>query len=60
MAALRLAEYFADAGLPEGVFNVVNGGRDTARRLIENEAVKAVGFVGSTPAARSIYALAGN
>ena len=60
LAALRLAEYFADAGLPEGVFNVVNGGRDTARRLIENEAVKAVGFVGSTPAARSIYALAGN
>lgn len=59
LAALRLAEYFSDAGLPEGVFNVVNGSRETARMLIESEAVKAVGFVGSTPAARSIYALAG-
>lgn len=59
LAALKLAELFSDAGLPDGVFNVLNGARDTARMLIESEAVRAVGFVGSTPAARSIYALAG-
>lgn len=59
LAALRMAELFADSGLPDGVFSVVNGDRETARALIENPLVKAVGFVGSTPAAQSIYALAG-
>ena len=37
LAALRLAELFSDAGLPDGVFNVLNGGRETARMLIESE-----------------------
>jgi malonate-semialdehyde dehydrogenase (acetylating)/methylmalonate-semialdehyde dehydrogenase len=59
LAAKKMAEIFNEVGLPEGVFNVVNGDRETARLLIEHETVKAIGFVGSTPAARSIYALAG-
>lgn len=59
LAAIRMAELFASAGLPDGVFSVINGDRETARALIESPLVKAVGFVGSTPAAQSIYALAG-
>lgn len=59
LAANKIAEFFAEAGLPEGVFSVINGDRETARQLIEHDSVKAVGFVGSTPAAKSIYALAG-
>ncbi len=59
LAALKMAELFQEAGLPDGVFSVVNGDRHTAQALIENETVKAVGFVGSTPVARSIYSLAG-
>jgi len=59
LAALKLEEYFNEVKLPEGVFSVLNGDRDTACALIENDTIRAVGFVGSTPAARSIYALAG-
>lgn len=59
LAAMRIAELFDDSGLPDGVFSVINGDRETAQLLIESELVKAIGFVGSTPAARSIYALAG-
>ena len=59
LAAMRIAELFHDSGLPEDVFSVVNGDRETARLLIESNPVKAIGFVGSTPAASAIYALAG-
>lgn len=52
---LRIAELFLDAGLPEGVFNVVNGGKETVDALLEDPRVKAVGFVGSTPIAEYIY-----
>ncbi|WP_127129421.1 CoA-acylating methylmalonate-semialdehyde dehydrogenase [Georgenia sp. SYP-B2076] len=53
---LRLAELFLEAGLPPGVFNVVNGGKEVVDVLIEDPRVKAIGFVGSTPIAQSIYA----
>jgi len=59
LAAMKMAEYFAESGLPDGVFSVVNGDRETAQLLINSDPVKAIGFVGSTPVARSIYALAG-
>jgi malonate-semialdehyde dehydrogenase (acetylating)/methylmalonate-semialdehyde dehydrogenase len=52
---LRIAELFLEAGLPEGVFNVVNGGKETVDTLLEDPRVKAVGFVGSTPIAQYIY-----
>ncbi len=52
---LRLAELFLAAGLPAGVFNVVNGDKVAVDALLRDERVKAVGFVGSTPIAQYIY-----
>jgi len=52
---LRLAELFIEAGLPAGVFNVVNGDKTVVDVLLTDERVKAVGFVGSTPIAQYIY-----
>jgi malonate-semialdehyde dehydrogenase (acetylating) / methylmalonate-semialdehyde dehydrogenase len=46
-------------GLPKGVINLVNGGRDAVDALIDHPKVRAVSFVGSTAAARSVYARAG-
>ena len=53
-ASLLLADMLSDAGLPPGVFNVLNGDRDTARLLLDHPDVAAVSFVGSTPAAESV------
>ncbi|MFF3837612.1 CoA-acylating methylmalonate-semialdehyde dehydrogenase [Streptomyces sp. NPDC001930] len=55
---LRLAELFLEAGLPPGVFNVVNGGKEAVDTLLEDPRVQALGFVGSTPIAAHIYATA--
>ncbi|MEW1613629.1 MULTISPECIES: CoA-acylating methylmalonate-semialdehyde dehydrogenase [unclassified Streptomyces] len=55
---LRLAELFLEAGLPPGVLNVVNGGKEAVDTLLEDPRVKALGFVGSTPVAAHIYATA--
>lgn len=55
---LRLAELFTEAGLPDGIFNVVNGDKEAVDALLEDPRVKAIGFVGSTPIAQSIYASA--
>lgn len=55
---LRLAELFTEAGLPDGIFNVINGDKEAVDALIEDPRVKAIGFVGSTPIAQSIYAAA--
>jgi malonate-semialdehyde dehydrogenase (acetylating)/methylmalonate-semialdehyde dehydrogenase len=52
---LRLAELFIEAGLPPGVFNVVNGDRESVDALLHDPRIKAVGFVGSTPIAEYIY-----
>ncbi|ESP97604.1 Methylmalonate-semialdehyde dehydrogenase [acylating] [Streptomyces sp. ADI96-15] len=57
-AALRLAELFSEAGLPDGVLNVVNGDKPAVDRLLEHPDVAAVSFVGSTPIARHIHATA--
>src|SRR5208283_6058930 len=46
-------------GFPKGVVNLVNGGRTAAETLIDHPKVRAVSFVGSTPAARAVYARAG-
>lgn len=53
--SLFLAELLRDAGLPDGVFNVVQGDRVAVDRLLEHPDVKAVSFVGSTPVAKYIY-----
>lgn len=52
---LRLAELWSQAGLPDGIFNVVNGDKEAVDTLLDDPRVKAVGFVGSTPIAQSIY-----
>jgi malonate-semialdehyde dehydrogenase (acetylating)/methylmalonate-semialdehyde dehydrogenase len=54
-ASLLQAELFSQAGLPEGVFNVVHGDREAVDALLTHPDVKAVSFVGSTPIARHIY-----
>ncbi len=53
--SLFLAELLAQAGLPAGCFNVVQGDKVAVDRLLEHPDVKAVSFVGSTPIARYIY-----
>ncbi|MDN5667586.1 MAG: CoA-acylating methylmalonate-semialdehyde dehydrogenase [Renibacterium salmoninarum] len=55
---LRLAELLTEAGLPDGVFNVLNGDKEAVDGLLEDDRVRAIGFVGSTPIAQSIYASA--
>ena len=54
-ASIRLAELWAEAGLPAGVFNVVHGDKVAVDRLLEHPDVRAVSFVGSTPIARYVY-----
>ncbi|MBX3093001.1 MAG: CoA-acylating methylmalonate-semialdehyde dehydrogenase [Cryobacterium sp.] len=50
-----LAELFAEAGLPEGVLNVVHGDKVAVDTILEHEDISAISFVGSTPIARYIY-----
>jgi malonate-semialdehyde dehydrogenase (acetylating) / methylmalonate-semialdehyde dehydrogenase len=52
---MRLAELLREAGLPDGVFNVVNGDREAVDTLLTDPRVEAVSFVGSTPVAEYIY-----
>src|SRR5690242_21474011 len=54
-ASLWVAELLAEAGLPDGVFNVVMGDRIAVDALLEHPDVEAVSFVGSTPIARHVY-----
>ena len=54
-ASLLIAEWLAEAGLPKGVFNVVQGDKEAVDALLTHPDVKAVSFVGSTPIARYIY-----
>jgi malonate-semialdehyde dehydrogenase (acetylating) / methylmalonate-semialdehyde dehydrogenase len=53
--SLRLAELWRQAGLPEGVFSIVNGDREAVDALLTHPDVAAVSFVGSTPVARHVF-----
>jgi malonate-semialdehyde dehydrogenase (acetylating) / methylmalonate-semialdehyde dehydrogenase len=53
-----MAALMHEAGFPAGVFQLVNGGKEAVEALIDHPSVKAVGFVGSTPIAKSLYARA--
>jgi malonate-semialdehyde dehydrogenase (acetylating)/methylmalonate-semialdehyde dehydrogenase len=53
--SLLLAELVRKAGVPDGVFNVVQGDRVAVERLLEHQRIKAISFVGSTPVAKVIY-----
>ncbi|KAB7705583.1 CoA-acylating methylmalonate-semialdehyde dehydrogenase [Bacillus aerolatus] len=55
LLANRLAELFKEAGLPDGVLNIVHGAHDVVNRILEHKDVKAVSFVGSQPVAEYIY-----
>ncbi|HEY8497212.1 MAG TPA: CoA-acylating methylmalonate-semialdehyde dehydrogenase, partial [Limnochordales bacterium] len=55
LTATRLAELLVEAGVPDGVFNVVHGARETVDALLAHEEVRAVSFVGSQPVAAYIY-----
>ncbi|MGE4480224.1 CoA-acylating methylmalonate-semialdehyde dehydrogenase [Acidocella sp.] len=54
-AALRMAELLKQAGLPDGVFNVVNGDKDVVEQLLHDKRIAAISFVGSTPIAEYVY-----
>jgi malonate-semialdehyde dehydrogenase (acetylating)/methylmalonate-semialdehyde dehydrogenase len=54
-ASLLLARLWAEAGLPDGVFNVVQGDKEAVDALLAHPDVRAVSFVGSTPVARYVY-----
>ncbi|ACT00608.1 CoA-acylating methylmalonate-semialdehyde dehydrogenase [Paenibacillus sp. JDR-2] len=55
LLANRLAELLQEAGLPEGVFNIVHGAHDVVNGMLEHRAIKAISFVGSQPVAEYVY-----
>lgn len=56
LSSMRLAQMLEAAGLPKGVFNVVQGGRAVVEAFCDHPSIRAVGFVGSTGVARAVYA----
>ena len=54
-AAMFLAELWKEAGLPDGVFNVVHGDKESVDALLSHPGIKSVSFVGSTPIAKYVY-----
>ncbi|QPC42827.1 CoA-acylating methylmalonate-semialdehyde dehydrogenase [Kaustia mangrovi] len=52
---MRLAELMIEAGLPEGILNVVNGDKEAVETLLAHPGIAAISFVGSTPIARHVY-----
>ena len=57
-STLYIAQLLKEAGLPDGVINVVNGDKEAVNTLLTDKRVKAISFVGSTPIAEHIYATA--
>ncbi|MFB7141294.1 CoA-acylating methylmalonate-semialdehyde dehydrogenase [Gottfriedia sp. NPDC056225] len=55
LLANHLAELFKEAGLPDGVLNIVHGAHDVVNGLLEHQDVKAISFVGSQPVAEYVY-----
>ena len=55
LSCVRMAELLKEAGLPEGVFNIVNGGQAVVEAICDHPGIKAVGFVGSTKVAQIVY-----
>ncbi|MEH7512386.1 CoA-acylating methylmalonate-semialdehyde dehydrogenase [Gottfriedia acidiceleris] len=55
MTALYISELWTKAGLPDGIWTVINGDKEAVNELLENPVVQAISFVGSTPVARYIY-----
>ncbi|MGI8813654.1 MAG: CoA-acylating methylmalonate-semialdehyde dehydrogenase [Pyrinomonadaceae bacterium] len=55
LAVERMAKLLKESGLPDGVFNVVNGGRETVEAICDHPDIEAVSFVGSTKVAKLVY-----
>lgn len=55
LSAIRMAEMLKEAGLPDGVFNVVNGGQEIVEAICDHPGIEAVSFVGSTKVAQIVY-----
>ncbi|MFC5589900.1 CoA-acylating methylmalonate-semialdehyde dehydrogenase [Sporosarcina soli] len=55
LLANRLAELFKEAGLPDGVFNIVHGAHDVVNGILSHEDIPAISFVGSQPVAEYVY-----
>ena len=55
LSAGRIAELLAEAGLPDGVLQVVNGGQETVEAICDHPGIEAISFVGSTKVAKVVY-----
>lgn len=55
LSTLRLAQLLTEAGLPKGVLNLVQGGKEVVEALCDHPKIKAFGFVGSTKVAKAVY-----
>ena len=55
LSGSRIAELLTEAGLPDGVFNVIHGDRQIGESICDNTQIQAITFVGSTPVARAVY-----
>ena len=55
LSVVKMAELLKEAGLPDGVFNVINGGREVVEGLCSHQDIEAVSFVGSTKVAKLVY-----
>ncbi|PCI09423.1 MAG: methylmalonate-semialdehyde dehydrogenase (CoA acylating) [Flavobacteriaceae bacterium] len=55
LSTVRMAELLKEAGLPDGVFNLVNGGKEVVEAICDHPDIKAVSFVGSTKVAKIVY-----
>ncbi len=60
LSVMRMAELLEEAGLPKGVFNIVNGGKEIVEAICDHEGIEAVSFVGSTKVAKIVYKRASN
>ncbi len=60
LSSCRLAELLKEAGLPDGVFNIVHGGQETVEALCDHRGIQAITFVGSTKVAKIVYQRATN
>lgn len=55
LSAVRMGDLLKEAGLPDGVFNIVNGGKDVVEAICDHPDIKATSFVGSTKVAKIVY-----
>ncbi|WP_374028943.1 CoA-acylating methylmalonate-semialdehyde dehydrogenase [Bdellovibrio bacteriovorus] len=55
LTSMKIADSLKEAGLPDGLFQVLHGGVETVEAIVDHPLVKAIGFVGSTRAARAVY-----